>query len=106
MSKFTISAYCVLQRGQIFQIAEVYASIEPPLFKLKNLLGKVEPGYFYKEQLTLTDKPKQSDYFFVEKVLRKRKIRGQVFYLCKWLYYPSSFNSYVKEADLIDRSVK
>ena len=32
----------------------------------KNLLGKVQPGYFYKEQLTLTEKPKETDYFFVE----------------------------------------
>lgn len=89
------------KRGQIFIVSKIFAGISPPLFQLKNLLGKIEPGLYYKEQLTLTPKPKDSDYFLVNKVLHKKKIKGKVFYYCSFLYYPPSFNAYVSEKDLV-----
>lgn len=87
-------------------MAKVIANFEPPLFVIKNLLGQIQPGYYYKEQLTVAPKPKANDYFFVERVLHKKKIKGKLFYLCKFLYYPSAFNAYVSEEDLISRTVK
>ena len=49
----------------------------------------VQAGYFYKEQLTLTNAPKKSDYFLVEKVLKKKKVRGEQFFYVKFQFYPS-----------------
>jgi AAA+ superfamily predicted ATPase len=56
------------------------------------------PGHFYKEQLTKAPKPDyQKDFFFIEKVLGQKKVKGKMYYLVKYLYYPSKFNEYVPE---------
>ena len=59
----------------MFQISKILATISPPLFQLKNLLGKVQNGYYYKEQLTLTEKPKEG-HFLIEKILHKKRVKG------------------------------
>ena len=62
--------------------------IQPPLFKLKDLLGDDVDGFFYKEQLVVTEKPNDSDYFFVEKILKTKTIKKEKYYFCRFLYYP------------------
>ena len=57
------------------------------------------PTFYYRAQLTKTEAPKSSDYFFVEKILGKKKIKGEVNYLVKYLYYPNKFNQYVPETN-------
>ena len=61
----------------MFQVSKILATISPPLFQLKNLLGKAQPGYFYQEQLTLTEKPKPG-HFLIEKILHKKKVKGSL----------------------------
>ena len=53
------------------------------------------PGQFYTEQLTKSPPPKDTDYFFVEKILGKKKLHGVQHYLVKYLFYPNKFNQYV-----------
>ena len=85
-----------LQRGQIFQISKVDASVAPPLFSLIDLMKDKVDGHYYKEQLTSAPTPNyQKDFFFVEKVLGKKTVKGKKFVLVKYLYYPSQFNEYV-----------
>ena len=81
----------------MFQISEIRAEVEPVMFKLCDLMKDSVPGQFYKQQLTKSPAPKQSDYFFIEKVLGKKKIKGIQHYLVKYLYYPNKFNQYVPE---------
>ena len=57
-------------------------------------------GLFYKEELTKSPPPKESDYFFVEKILGQKKIQGIEHYLVKYLYYPNKFNQYVKKDNI------
>jgi len=84
----------------LFQISEVRAEIDPVMFKLKDLMNDEIPGQFYKEQLTKSPAPKSSDYFFVEKVLGRKKINGIQHLLVKYLYYPNKFNQYVPMTNL------
>ena len=56
-------------------------------------------GQYYREQLTKSPSPKGSDYFFVERILGKKKIRGQEHFLVKYLYYPDKFNQYVPKSN-------
>ena len=59
------------------------------------------PGHYYKEQLTKAPKPDyQKDFFFVEKILGEKKVKGKKYYLVKYLYYPSKFNEYVPAENL------
>lgn len=70
------------------------------MFKLEDLLSASVPGQFYEEQLTKSPAPKSSDYFFVEKILARRKIKGINHVLVKYLYYPNKFNQYIPETNL------
>jgi hypothetical protein len=87
----------LFKRGQLFQIAEVRSEKKPSMFKLNDLLQDSVKGLFYREQLTKSPAPKSSDYFFVEKILGEKKIRGKKHYLVKYLFYPSKFNQYIPE---------
>ena len=63
------------------------------MFKLVDLMSSQVPGVFYSEELTKAPKPDyKKDYFHVEKVLKSKKIKGEVFYLVKYAYYPNKFN--------------
>ena len=88
------------QRGQLFQISEIRAEIKPVMFKLIDLMKDPIPGQYYREQLTKAPAPKQSDYFFVEKILGKKKIGGKEHFLVKYLYYPDKFNQYIPKSNL------
>ena len=60
------------------------------------------PGHFYAEQLTKAPTPNyKEDVFFVEKVLGQKKVKGKIFYLVKFLYYPLKFNQYIPAENLI-----
>lgn len=75
------------------------AEVSPPMFKLQDLMNDAVPGQFYQEQLTKSPPPKASDYFFVEKVLGQKKIKGVLHYLVKYLYYPNKFNQYIPKSN-------
>ena len=97
-----INTLChVIQRGQIFQIVQIDAGVLPPLFSLIDLMKDPYPGHYYKEQLTKAPKPDfKKDFFFVEKVLSEKKIKGKKYFLVKYLYYPSKYNQFVPEENL------
>ena len=75
------------------------AERRPVMFKLRDLLKAQVPGQFYREQLTKSPPPKSSDYFFVEKILGHKKIKGIEHYLVKYLYYPNKFNQFIPKAN-------
>ena len=70
------------------------------MFKLKDLMKEPIGGQFYRQQLTKAPAPQAKDYFFVEKVLGKKKIKGVPHLLVKYLYYPNKFNQYIPESNL------
>jgi len=92
-----------MKRGQLFQVAEVRAEIKPVMYKLVDLMKDPVKGVFYREQLTKSPAPKAEDYFFVEKILGKKKIKGVVHLLVKYLYYPNKFNQYVPETNFLKK---
>ena len=53
------------------------------MFKLKDLMNDPVKGQFYREQLTKSPAPKNEDYFFVEKILGKKKAQGSHLLLSK-----------------------
>jgi hypothetical protein len=60
------------------------------------------PGHFYQEQLTVAPSPDyKKDFFEVEKIIASKTIKKKKFYLVKFLYYPSKFNEFVSEENLI-----
>ena len=70
------------------------------VYKLEDQNGEDLKGVFYSEELQKVSEPSS---YRVEKVIRKKidKRRGKTLLLVKWRGYPSSFNSYIEEEDLI-----
>jgi Integrase core domain/Chromo (CHRromatin Organisation MOdifier) domain len=87
--------------GQLYKIKRVKAGFKPYLYKLQDLKGREKAGYYYREQLIIRKEPPQPGTFFqVEKILGKRKSKGKVQYLVKYLNYDDSFNKWINEEDL------
>ncbi len=79
----------------------VDASVDPPLYSLVDLMKDDVEGHFYRQQLTKAPAPNyKKDFFFVEKILGEKTLKGQKYYLVKFLYYPSKFNQYVLSENL------
>lgn len=70
------------------------------MFKVVDLMKEPVDGLFYREELTKSPPPTETDYFFVERVLAKKKIRGVEHFLVKYLYYPDKFNQYVSKDNI------
>ena len=70
------------------------------LYSIIDLLKKPVEGYFYKEQLTKTEKPKDESFFFIEKILGHKVVKKKKYFLVKFLYYDDRFNEYVLESDI------
>jgi len=81
-------------------VSTVQSDITPNLFKLVDLQKAPVSGQFYREELTKSPPPKLNDYFFVEKILKTKKVGKKQFYLVKYLYYPSKFNQWLPKENL------
>lgn len=86
---------------QLFIVSKIDAGKEPPLYQVKDLKGAVRPGFFYREQLLKSRKPKPYQYFQIEKILDEKKERGERLYFVKFLHYPNKFNIWVKKKDML-----
>jgi len=69
-------------------VKKIISSVNPPLFELIDLKEDPVPGKFYQQQLTKSPPPKTEMYFFIESILKTRKVRGKKEYYVKYLYYP------------------
>jgi len=70
-------------------VSEVFTDIKPNLYALIDLQKDPVPGRYYRQQLTKSPPPKEQDYFFVEKVLKTKKVKRKTLYYVKYLYYPN-----------------
>ena len=73
----------------------------PVLYSLVDLKDAPIDGYYYKQQLTKTRKPKDEGFFHVEAIIQKEKRGKHTYALVKYLHYPSKFNRWVKLSDIV-----
>lgn len=95
-----IGSHFFTKRGQLFIISEILANVKPILFKVVDLFKAPQDGFYYREQLTKTLAPKVDEYFFIEKIVKKRKVNKKEQFLVKFLYYPSKFNEWVPKENI------
>ena len=82
--------------AEIFVIEETLDSERPVVYRIKDLAGEDITGTFYEAELQVVKLP---ETFSVEEVLRWRGRGARREALVKWLGYPASFNSWVREND-------
>lgn len=85
---------------EIFKIHEVRTNLKKPLYVLSNFRGdEIIKGRFYQHELTKVG----GDVYRIEKILKKRKIRGKNQILVKWKGFDESYNSWVDESQITKR---
>ncbi|XP_062567676.1 uncharacterized protein LOC134229907 [Saccostrea cucullata] len=72
-----------------------------PVYKVVDYSKDPIDGTFYEAELQRVNKTRD-DLWKIEKVLKRRKRRGQTEVLVKWQGYPRKFNSWVNEDELQD----
>ena len=85
---------------QLFIIRRVDAGKKPVLYQIKDLRGKKIPGFFYREQLLKTERPRRGEYFRVEEILGNKEKNNKKYHLVKFLHYPPAFNKWLPEENI------
>ena len=78
----------------------MFAEKTPPMYSLIDLAGDSVEGRFYAHDLTKTVPNFDTDYFFVEKILRTKFVKKEKFVLVKYLFMPNKLNAWIPYKDL------
>ena len=73
------------------------------MYELEDLTeGKGEPiiGKFYESELSAVIK--KDNIYKVEKILKRKKVKGKEMVLVKWLGYSSNHNSWIPKENVVD----
>ena len=81
-----------------FIVDDVSDKFSPNMVSLKDHRGEKIEGKFYADEIQkiLND----DDVYAVEKIVRKKRRNGELWFLVKWLGYDDNFNSWVRERDI------
>lgn len=84
---------------EIFTVTSINTKYRPTTYKLKDYNGEIIEGSFYRHEIEpiIHD---DDDVFMVEKILRRQNRQGEIWTLVKWLGYPESMNSWVRQSDI------
>ncbi|OOZ36869.1 hypothetical protein BOW52_10520 [Solemya elarraichensis gill symbiont] len=85
--------------GELFIIRDRFRRQDIPLYKLKDFEGEIISGTFYTSELQKVETDGDT-IWKIDKVLKKRKIKGEMKAFVSWQHWPSKFNSWVKESDI------
>ena len=79
----------------LYKIHEIKSS-EPVTYVIKDTKDEVIAGSFYNEELQKSEQ----EIFRIEKVLRKKKIKGIQHGFVKWIGYNDTFNQWIPMTDI------
>ena len=85
---------------EIFTVDSINRKNYPTSYKLKDYQGEIIEGSFYRPEIESVIR--KDDLYVVENVLRTEKRRGEKWCFVKWLGYPSSMNSWVRQSDIVN----
>lgn len=85
-----------------FTIDKISDKYLPTMMSIKDYKGEPIEGKFYEHEIQKIERDPDDDIFDVEKVIRQKRVNGQVWYLVKWLGYDDSFNSWIRKEDITD----
>jgi chromodomain-containing protein len=75
------------------------------MYYLKSLSGEPILGGMYAEELqSVVYTP--SEYTTIEKIVRKKRIKGKLHYLVKWQGFPKSDNSWIPATNVVEQQAK
>ena len=81
-----------------FFIHSINTKYKPIMFKLQDSAGDVIDGSFYRYEIQPITR--HDDVYVVERIVRRQRRQGEMWYFVKWSGYPSSMNSWVRQRDI------
>ena len=87
--------------NEIFKIHKVIKIAPEYVYSIKDD-NEVLHGWFTRYELVKDTGKPSTDFYKIEKILGKHKIKNKTYYLVKWSNLPTSANSYVAEDELYD----
>ena len=82
---------------EIFKVVKVFRG-DPNMYEKEGHEGEPVIGKFYEEELSAVNK--KDDMYRVEKILKKKKVKGKNMVLVKWSGYDSKHNSWIPEENI------
>ena len=82
---------------ELFKVTKVIRG-DPNLYEIEDLEGEPIIGKFYEEELSVVNK--KDDVYRVEKILKRKKVKGKKMVLVKWLGYDNKHNSWIPESEI------
>ena len=84
---------------EIFKVVKVFRG-DPNMYEKEGHEGEPVIGKFYEEELSAVNK--KDDMYRVEKILKKKKVKGKNMVLVKWSGYDSKHNCWIPEENIQD----
>ena len=84
---------------EIFKISKVFRG-DPNMYELQDHESEAIIGKFYESELSAVDK--KDDVYKVEKILKRKRVKGKDMVLVKWLGYDNKHNSWIPKEDIVD----
>ncbi|XP_062603907.1 uncharacterized protein LOC134265702 [Saccostrea cucullata] len=84
---------------EIFIVSDRFVSQDIPIYKLKDMMDDPIRGTFYASELQKVSKDDET-VWRIDKILRKRKVRGKEEVLVRWLGWPKKFDSWIPQSDI------
>lgn len=73
------------------------------MFELEDLLGHKVDGLYYQPQLKLAPNPEKAGFFEVSKIESRKTIGDKKYVLVSYKNYPSKFNQWVLEENIVKK---
>ena len=83
---------------EIFEVTNTSRGAQRPMYRIEAGDGTKIPQRMYTEDLQKV-KP---NYYRIEKIIRRDTQNGVRGFIVKWLNYPSKYNSFVPESEIIN----
>ena len=84
---------------EIFKIIKIFRG-DPNMYELEDHQKEPIIGKFYESELSAVIK--KDNIYKVEKILKRKKVKGKEMVLVKWLGYSSSHNSWIPKESVVD----
>jgi hypothetical protein len=87
--------------GEIFKVTSRSTRAGLAVYTLEDLLSEKLTGTFYEAELQhIRVDPKK--IYKLDKIIKKRKRKGRKEVFVRWLHWPSKFDSWIPESDIVD----